>query len=195
MSERTNPLDNVMPQEPSAALTVSEARRIYVQNNYDAYAPCFERFDKNQRRFMATWSWWGFLFTSGWLFYRKMYLPFLAYFAVSAIIALFTSDVWPNAVVSIGGYDLRGITAAIAILLGVPFGIAGRWLYYRQVNGMIGKARNKSNNDRAKMSELLKLQGRLNHPALVALAVYLVLPFCLSIIISSIITMFLANSL
>lgn len=201
MSENTVP--SATPQESSIPLTISEARQLYVQKNYEAYAPYFERFDKNQRRFKAAWSWWGFLATSGWLVYRKMYWPLLAYFIIFGLFStVFSLDLFANMVMAIGGYDIDTMTQRefinlirllkfchymlILLLSGTIIGITGHWLYYQQVNRKIKKARKKSGDDRGKMSKILKEYGGLfGGPVVVALTVYLVLPICLSFVVGS----------
>ncbi|UQZ89785.1 hypothetical protein C4J81_11425 [Deltaproteobacteria bacterium Smac51] len=104
-------------------VTFDEARQIYVQRNYHRFEAAFAKFDEAGKAGM-TFSVIPFFIPFLWLFYRKMYLEGVVYFAVSVGVGLF----------------LESSATSVGIVINMMVAAHAKALYWQAVNRKIKQA-------------------------------------------------------
>lgn len=82
-----DPLGGVSPEENIDDVPVREVKE-FVAINTPRYLPRFKRLNEKGK---SSWNWAAFLFPHAWFFYRKMYLPGILFFILSALSSALSS--------------------------------------------------------------------------------------------------------
>ncbi len=118
------PVDIIQPprrERNGVAADSREVRERLVGTKTEYYLPRFETMETLNST--TSWNWAAFLFSTGWMMYRKMYAYGAVLFVVSNVLAM----------LSLG---------FLSLVLSIGVGILGNYLYMKDINNRTEKAMN-----------------------------------------------------
>jgi hypothetical protein len=152
-------LNIASPHEKSNGEQNMEVQKYYEaaigQKNANFYLSRFHHFDSNGVG--PSWNWPAFLFTFYWLLYRKMRFFALVYVLLPIPLAAIDSIVFPADDVAVAVTSLLYLAATF-----IALPMYANALYYRQVQTMIGKARQESRDEEAVLRSITTGGGTMS---------------------------------
>ncbi len=111
-----------------------EKRVLYIQDNANHYLNKFSIMESSGNK--ISWNWCAFVFTSAWMFYRKMYKPAFVVAAIELLIIPFivAVSVGPASMFSTMGTNIGGI---LSLAISVALGLFGNYIYMQHIDQLM----------------------------------------------------------
>lgn len=115
-----------------------EKRALYIQGNAGHYLDKFSIIETTGTK--ASWNWCAFLFTSAWMFYRKMYKQATLVMAVEFLLIPFLTYMMGYIPVPLSmAFNplITGIQLLLSFGVNIVIGVAGNYIYMKHIDRLM----------------------------------------------------------